>query len=928
MRNYEEFIRKISNFIDEKRLITNELLIKAISVDASCYDYTPKLIIKVMNESEILKILELVNIYKIPITFRAAGSSLSGQSSSDSVLIIANNGWKNISINDDVSVIECECGVIGAKANEVLAKFGKKIGPDPATIATALIGGIFNNNSSGMCCGVAGNSYNTIHSIRAIFLDGTILDTSDENSIKNFIKNKDKIVNELWQLREEILSNEVLKDLISKKFKIKNTTGYSINSLLDFKDIKDILNHILIGSEGTLAFISKVRYFTQIDNALKVCGLLFYKDLEQASNAVVKLNALGNIVSSAEMMDGSCLKALKNMENMPSILYESNNDEICLLIQSEANDEFSLNNQLNIIKKELEKTKKVKELYSFDKKEQDEWWKLRKSILPIVAGTRKSGSTVITEDICFKIDDFISGSAMIKRLFEKYNFNDGVIFGHALSGNLHFNITPDLSNKDELERFSNLVKELCDEMAKFGGSMKAEHGTGRMVAPFVELEWGKKAYEINKKIKNIFDSECLLNPDVIITNNANIYKENLKITPKFLNSIPEYSDIINKCMECGFCEKVCPSKDLSLSPRGRIAALRYISNLAQKGDKIKANKMLKEYEYYGIETCASCSSCSLVCPLGIDTAKIADELKCELNARKSIHFMQNFIAKNMDIICNYARFLLSFYHFLSNIFGAKNLSNFSNKLHKFIKFIPFAPIKIPNANYYKLENKGEFEEKIIYFSACINRIFDTQIQKSIENLCTKAKISVIYPYNITKMCCGKIYADNNKLFKDNLEFLRKELKEISESGKYKIIVDHSSCFYTIFKEFNEFEILDLSEFLLEISSRFNIIKTKEKILVHQLCLLKKLGKENNILKLAKLLSDDVEIIKSFECCGFAGNKGFITPELNQSSTIFLNNESQPFSVGVSTSSTCSIGLSSYSNIEFKNIAVLLDKYSN
>ena len=929
MSKYDEFYNEIVNFISKDRVITNELLLRAIGVDASCYDYTPKIIIKAHNENEILKILEFSNKFEVAITFRSAGSSLSGQCSSDSVLVIANDGWKNINLNEDTSIIECDCGVIGQKANDALAKYGKKIGPDPATIATALIGGIYNNNSSGMCCGVAGNSYNTIHSVRAILLDGTIIDTNDEKSVLNFLESKKELCTGLLGLRDEILGDENLKEMIFRKFKIKNTTGYSINALLEFSEIKDILNHILIGSEGTLAFISKVRYFTQIDKALKVCGLLFYKDLAQASDAVVRLNKLGSVVSSAEMMDGSCLKALKTLENMPEILYQSDDDEICLLIQSEANDENALNLQLNTIKSEIENTSPKKALYSFDKKEQDEWWKLRKSILPIVAGIRKLGSTVITEDICFKIDDFIAGSAMIKTLFEKYNFNDGVIFGHALSGNLHFNITPDLSDKDELNRFSELVKDLCEQMAKFDGSMKAEHGTGRMVAPFVELEWGQKAYEINKKIKTLFDPKGLLNPDVIITNNANIYKEKLKITPNFISPIPEYSDMINKCMECGFCEKVCPSKDLTLTPRARIGILRYISNLIKNGDKIKAAELLKEYEYFGIKTCARCSSCSIACPLGIDTAKIADELKAELKEKSFIKFTDNFVAKNMDMLCCMARFGISTYHFFAKVFGVKNLSTLSAKAHSAINCVPFVPEKMPGANYYKLENKNEFDEKIVYFTACTNRMFKgtKPLQASVESLCKKAKISVIYPKNIAKMCCGKIYDDNKKLFNENLNFLRRELDNATNGGKIKVVVDHSSCYYTLLKNLDGFEILDISEFLLEIAPRLEIVKSHEKILVHQLCLLKKLGKADNIVTLAKMLSDDVEVIKSFECCGFAGNKGFSTPELNQSSTRFLKYEAANFTKGVSSSSTCQIGLNSYGNIEFTSIATLLDQCS-
>ena len=161
-------------------------------------------------------------------------------------------------------------------------------------------------------------------------------------------------------------------------------------------------------------------------------------------------------------------------------------------------------------------------LYSQDENEFSKWWKIRKGLLPIASMARNDGSSVITEDVCFEIDKLGDGITEIKNLFKKYNFN-GIIFGHALSGNVHFIITPNLNNKDEKENFENLVFDMAKIVSNMGGSIKAEHGTGRMMSPFVEMEWGKKAYEINKKIKNIFDKKNLLNPDVIITNDPLIH---------------------------------------------------------------------------------------------------------------------------------------------------------------------------------------------------------------------------------------------------------------------------------------------------------------------------------------------------------------------------------------------------------------------
>lgn len=932
--DYENFIKEARK-ICKDRVYSSYLMRYALGTDASCYSYVPKVVIRARSEDEIIALLALVRKFATPITFKAAGTSLSGQCSSDSVLIITNEGFKDIKINENV--IECGCGVIASEANEALAVFGRKIGPDPATLATALIGGIFNNNSSGMCCGVEQNSYNTIHSVRAIFLDGTLIDTSDKKSVENFTQTHPQMIKALLDLRQEICDDFALKSLIERKYKIKNTTGYSINALADFEHFSDILNHLLIGAEGTLAFISKIRYFTVIDAKFKACGLLFFANLNEASKAVIALSKLGRSrVVSAEIMDYACLMATKDIEGVPELVKECKEGYSCILFQSQSENEEDLKANLALIKTELKAVNLAfAPLYSRQETEYNAWWKIRKGILPIVAGTREKGTTIITEDVCFEVDKLTEGIAFLQNLFSKYGFK-GVIFGHALAGNLHFNITPNLKDKKQYENFAALVEEMSKEVALMGGSAKAEHGTGRMVAPFVELEWGAKAYAINVKIKEIFDPKRLLNPDVIISDDKEIYKKNLKNSPKTLLNLPENSEMINACMECGFCEKFCPSKELTLSPRQRIAVLREITRLLEEGKEKEANTLLSEYEYAGNESCAGCSSCLKLCPLGIDTAQVAFELRRQMSVKSEKIALK--IYTHFEKVLTVAQFALIFYHFFAKILGEKTLSKITAFFHKIDANFPFTPPFMPRANRYKLHSKGqECPTKILYFTACMNRIFapsnkhsDTRtLQEVVESICKKANIGVMYPQELHKMCCGKMFEDYSKIKARNTAFLEQALHKATNGGQYPIVTDHSSCFYSLLTQFQgQFKVLDISEFLLSISNKLQWRKINSPILVHRLCLLKKINKDEAIMKLAKLYSDDVRSIKSFECCGFAGKKGFFTPELNQSSTSHLFKETRADFIGVSSSSTCEIGLNAYSHTRFLNIAYLVDKLSS
>lgn len=915
---HREFYNKAKLFLQD-RIYIDYLSRFALGTDASCYRYIPQVVIRAYSEDEIIKILKLSDKLNLPLTFRAYGSSLSGQSLSDSILVIATTNWDNIQINDDS--IKLDCGVIGSDANIALKSMNKKIGPDPATITMASIGGIVSNNSSGMCCGVKQNSYQTIKSIRVILQDGTLLDTSSDDSIKSFLKTHKHIVDSLLDLREQVLQDSTLCALIKKKYKIKNTTGYSINSLIDFEDIKDILNHIFVGSEGTLGFISSVELYSIKDCRFKACGLLFYKNILEASEAVKILAKNDEIIQSAEIMDYNSLKSVQNLKGIPDILLEIKEGYTCILIQTESDCKNELENNLAIIQDSIKNTNMIlKPLYSQDENEFNKWWKIRKGLLPIASMARNDGSSVITEDVCFEIDKLGEGVSKIENLFKKYNFN-GIIFGHALSGNIHFIITPNLNNKIEKENFENLVFDMAQIVSSMGGSIKAEHGTGRMMAPFVEMEWGKDAYIINQKIKNIFDSKRLLNPDVIITNDPLIHTKNIKEMVKI-------EDYINKCMECGFCEKACPSNTLTLNPRQRITIwreMKRLNNLNTKESLSLLKELKQQYEYMGDETCAACSMCATLCPLEIDTANIAINLRQQDSSKLVKHIINNisFYSKSAAIGLNAIHTL-----------GIKPLNKLSIKARNISKKIPYIPKNTPLGNKFTPSIKSaQYKDSVIYFTTCINRTFKTNqtpLYKVVESLCNKANIDIIYPKEINNMCCGKAFSQYKDLELQNTEKILQILLTTSDNGKIPIILDHSACSIHLQKILRDskLKIYDLPQYIYEvIMQKITIKKIDENVAVYAMCALKKSNQENIIEDISKLCTNGKIIKNSVFCCGFAGNKGFFTPELNKNALKKLKNfyDTTTIKRGFSSSTTCEIGLNDYSNIKWQNIAYLVDE---
>lgn len=932
IRDYERFAKE-AKMICKDRVYTDYLRRYAYGVDASCYSYLPKVVVKAEDEQEVRRLIRLCQQCGTPFTFRAAGSSLSGQCSSEDVLIVCNDGFKKMEVIDDGKALKCECGVIGSDANDLLKPYNRKIGPDPATLATALVGGILNNNSSGMCCGTAQNSYKTIRSIRVVLLDGSILDTSDQKSIDQFLKEKPQMVEDILQLRKEILADEELTHLIHHKYKIKNTTGYGLNSLVDFEDIIDIINHLFIGSEGTLGFVSEIVYNTVEDVPHKGCGLMFFSTLNDASLAVVALANMGREkVVAAEMMDYQSLRAVQRLENVPDFVREVPEGTSAILFQTESYSKETVDENLAFIKEQLKDIPTaIPSLYSQDPKEYDSWWAIRKGILPIVGGQRRKGTTVITEDVCFQIEDFTKGIEMLTELFYKYDFVDGgVIFGHALSGNVHFNITPDFSDPKDTKNFGDLVKEMSERVSGFGGSLKAEHGTGRMVAPFIEMEWGKKAYEINRRIKAIFDPERILNPDVIITDDPDVYKKNLKAQCAI-------DDAFTICMECGFCEKHCPSRNLTLTPRQRIALLRETKRLEDEGNYALAAELRKGYEYYGIETCAACSMCKGLCPLSIDTAQIALSMR---RINPPAPELAKKIYNNFSTTIEMCRAGVSLEGIAGSIITQKAISKITEGLHGVTGITPYVPKTTPKANRYKLRNriKPTNFEKVVYFSTCANRAFkpnqgyddDRSLQQVVESLCNKAHIDIIYPQHIENLCCGLSFENYDDVHERAVKDLHDALMKASQNGKYLIVIDHSACFNHAFKHMPDLEINDISEFLCKyVVPHLDIEKCDERVIVHKQCKIKSLGKSQYIEDLARLCTDHVFNIKSFACDGFAGQKGFFTPELNKSATKDLAGEIAEYgaTLGVSSSSTCEIGLGESGGIPFVGVAFLLDRCS-
>ena len=923
------FVRDAERLIPPDRRFTDALSTLAFGTDASFYRLIPKLVIRVESEDEVVELLHLARRDQVSVTFRAAGTSLSGQAISDSVLIVLGDNWNGKEIRGQGTQIRLQPGVIGAQANAWLAPFGRKIGPDPASINACKIGGIVANNASGMCCGTAQNTYHTLAGMRVVLADGTRVDTEDAASVAAFRQSQSALLDQLGTLARETRANAELAAKIRHKYRLKNTTGLSLNALVDFDEPLDILSHLLVGSEGTLGFISSVTYDTVIDHPNKASALIVFPDVETCCNAVTVLKS--QPVSAVELLDRRSLRSVQDKPGMPAFVQQLSANACALLIESRAATQTLLHEQLAHIMASLASFPVEKQVdFTEDPKENAKLWAIRKDTFPAVGAVRKTGTTVIIEDVTFPVEQLAIGVNRLIGLFEKHHYDEAILFGHALEGNLHFVFTQGFNNPEEVARYQAFMDDVAQLVAvEFGGSLKAEHGTGRNMAPFVELEWGSDAYQLMWALKRLLDPQGILNPDVVLSEDPHIHLKHLK-------PMPAADEIVDKCIECGFCEPVCPSKGLTLSPRQRIVIWRDIQ--AKKRAGVDTRELEEAYAYQGIDTCAATGLCAQRCPVGINTGELVKKLR----ARDASHLKTaDWLGNHFTTTLQGARFTLHVANGARMMLGAPRLAKISSALTKASKGrVPLWTNAMPQperAIRFTPPVK-DARPRVVYLAACVSRVMgpaagdkeQMSLLDKTRGLLEKAGYQVVFPEHMDSLCCGQPFA--SKGYTEQAEHKRQELigalLHASRGGLDPIYCDTSPCTLRLVQDLGEsrLDLYDPVRFIrTHLVDKLTFTPQTAPIAVHVTCSTQHLGESQALIDIARLCSTHVVIPEGIHCCGFAGDKGFTTPELNAHSLRTLKDAVKECSEGISTSRTCEIGLSQHGGIDYHGLVYLVDR---
>ena len=954
---------QLARLFPKEQLFTDELSCLTKGTDAGLYRLIPKAVVKVNREEEVIRLLQFCRHEKVPVTFKAAGTSLSGQTISDSVLMETGEGFSFSAITDNGATATFGCGLTGNAANRMLIRYQRKLGPKPASINSAKIGGILANNASGSSYGIRHNSYNTVKSMRIVFADGSLLDTGDNESRRAFVSDHPALISEIIRLHGEATENEAIRDRISRKFQLKNTCGYGVNALIDFDDPVEIIQHLMIGSEGTLGFVSQATFETVHDAPLKATSMVYFANLRDVSQAIIPLRQCQ--VSAAELMDRNALQAVEDQPGMPEELKSLPAGAAALLIDTSADDMETLLAQIKEIEEKLAHLHTLTPIkFTTDKHLYNLYWNVRNGLFTSAAATRPAHTACIIEDVAFRGE--ILGDALtdVRALLAESGYDDAVMWGHLLDGNVHFTIFPDINTPAGVQKYASFMQDLCELVAvKHEGSLKAEHGTGRNMAPFVEKEWGSDIYSLMKRIKRAFDPDGILNPGVVINDDEDVFIRNLK-------RIPEAHPLIDKCIECGFCEVVCPSKNLTLTPRQRIVAYRHLAENAATGNKHSILKQVEDISYPLEQTCATDGLCGIACPVGIDTGKLVKELRWQQNGRFAKQ-VAKFIANHMGGTTALLRTLLRLPHAVAGLTGYKTMEGVTRGLYKvgagtfplWTRYTPSGSKKIDRRLFStnkssgisgtsgapditNISNMSDISNipnapdapTVVYFPACITRSMGgpsfgyeekEDLPSKMLSVLHKAGYHVLIPDKLDSLCCGMAFA--SKGFREEAKMKEQELNaallEITRNGELPVVCDMSPCLLHMRETLDSrLKLYDQVEFIHDfLLDRLQFVPRPVTVTIHTTCSSTKMQLADKFFAVASRCAEKVVVPENVDCCGWAGDRGFFYPELNNSALSALKVGVRDAKEGYSNSRTCEIGLSINSGITYQSVIYLVDK---
>ena len=895
--------------------------------DASPYRYVPSVVVQPQNIDQVAAIFQYCLRQGRHATFRAGGTSLNGQSQGDDILIDVRQHWSGWTVEDNGARIRCNVGTTLGRINEVLKPYARRMGPDPASMNAATIGGVLAVNAGGMRCRPAIDSYHSIVAMKILLTTGTIVDTENPQAEALFAAAEPEMAAGLLKIREEILANKEIADRIIRKYEIRNTNGYAMHAFLDGATPVEILRRLMVGSEGTLGFVAEAVYKTYHLPAKTTVAWLPFDTIDAAVKQVGKLVELG--AQAVELMVAPALTAAaKVWKGTPQYWKNLDPKNAALLVEFGFDSDQELE---AVVSKVGEALRDVKMLQPLDFTHEIEAielaWHVRDGLMGIIGGMRPQGTNLIIEDVCFPPAQLAEATQDLLDLLAKHGYQPGAA-GHAAYGNLHFVMIEQMSEDASRQRYDGFMRDLVAMVVdKYDGSLKAEHGTGINMAPFVRREWGDTITDLMWRVKRLLDPHGILAPNVLLSTDPLIHLKNLKTTPAI-----EDVHSASHCIECGFCEPVCPSRNVTVTPRQRIVLRREMSRQPEWSKVL--TQLQHEYEYDGIETCAVDGTCADVCPIEINTGALIKHFR-KMQHSEHAEEVALDVARKWAEVERLARVGVKAADVVQTVTSPSLLTAMTDVARSIVSkdLVPGVAGPMPHAAPAELPKTRRQGAAAVYFPACINRIFGRDNTKPASLALPDAFVAISeragkplwIPDDVRGLCCTTPWS--SKGYKQGQTWMSEQMSDAlwrwSDGGKLPVVVDAASCTLGLKDDILEHldderkdrlklvTILDSIAWCKDLLPLLSIQKKIPKILVHPTCSMTHLGLSETLLAIAGVLAESAEIPVGTTCCGTAGDRGLLHPELVHSSTrdtLTQIQTSQDDTRFISANRTCELGM--------------------
>ncbi|MFP5071965.1 FAD-binding and (Fe-S)-binding domain-containing protein [Pseudonocardia nantongensis] len=905
--------------------------------DASHFARTPQAVVTAASAGDVARLFTAASASGVPLTFRAGGTSLSGQAVTDGILVDARRHFRDIEILDDGARVRVGPGATVRAVNARLAARGRMLGPDPASEVACTLGGVVANNSSGMACGTAANSYALLDSLEIALPSGTTLDTGRPGADDELRAREPGLWAGLARIRDRLRGDTTLRAAVERQFSLKNTMGYGLNSFLDHDRPADILARLIVGSEGTLAFIASITMRTVPVLAHTRTGLLIFDSLAAANRALPEL--VDSDPATIELLDATSLRVGQaDTDADPRLRALTVDGHAGLLVEYRGHTAAEADERAGAAAGLLGRLplQGPREL-SADPVAKAGLWKLRKGLYAKVAEARPSGTAALLEDIAVPVPDLLPTCEGLIELFGRHGYDDAVIFGHAKDGNVHFMLTErlgdaggDTSGRDRFGRFTD---DMVDMVLARGGTLKAEHGTGRMMSPFVRRQYGDELYEVMGEIKRLCDPQGLLSPGVILDDDPAAHLSDLK-------SAPPVESEVDRCVECGFCEPVCPSRDLTTTPRQRIVLRRELEKARAAGDRALVAELEADYAYDGVDTCAVDGMCGTACPVLINTGDLVRRLRAERPQPVAAKGWA-FAARHWGATTKVAGTALSLARVVP---GAAAVTAAARRVAD-PEQVPQWSADLPRGGGPR-EPAGlvTTDADLILFSSCTGVMFGSEgadggagAASAFVRLCHRAGIRAGAPAGLASLCCGTPW--KSKGLRDGAAAMAGRvlpaLWAATDRGRLPVVTDASSCTEGLRAtvsggpaEYRSLRILDAVDYAAEhLLPRLTVHEQLGRIVLHPTCSATQLGLVEPLWALAGSVAAEVVVPDSWGCCGFAGDRGLLHPELTAAATAPQAWELAAVDADahVSCNRTCELGMSRATGRNYEHVLETLER---